>query len=305
MIRTAIRVAALHSLTAWALGAQANIPQMRGDVGLKAGTQMPAGLFVGEVFNNYETHDVVTKNGVETSLIRPIINTSALLGIYSSDAKLFGGRWSAILAIPWVNLGLATPNLDPGSSWGFSDMYVVPLQLGWTFARGDLLVGQGMFIPTGRFHDGGRDNTGLGMWSWESTLGGTVYLDPSKQLNISTLASYQVQGKVRGTDKRAGNVLVLEGGLGHTIAKGYGQAGVAYYARWKLTDDENYRLPAPFDARDRTFGIGPEITTPVLAKPFVTFVTLRYYVEGGNRVATQGSSFWILANAYFPKAAAK
>src|SRR3954463_16655691 len=104
MIRTAILVTALHTLTAWALGAQANIPQLRGDVGLKAGTPLPAGLFVGEVFNNYETHDVVTKDGAEISLIRPIINTSALLGIYSSDAKLLGGRWSAILGIPWVDV---------------------------------------------------------------------------------------------------------------------------------------------------------------------------------------------------------
>jgi hypothetical protein len=305
MIRAALFVSALTALTAWALHAQANVPQMRGDVGLKAGTQMPAGLFIGGIYNNYETHDVVTKDGAEISLIRPIVNSTALLGIYSSDVKVLGGRWSAIVALPWVNIGLATPNLDTRSSWGFSDMYVVPLQLGWTFPMADLLVGQGAFIPTGRFHNGALDNTGFGMWSWESTLGGTVYLNSSKQLNISTLASYQVQGKVRGTDKRAGNVLVLEGGVGHAIAEGYGQLGVAYYTRWKLTADENYRLPAPFDGKDRTFGIGPEITTPVLAHPFVTFVTLRYYVEGGNRVATQGSSFWLLANAYFPMAAAK
>ena len=302
MIRAALLVIALTGLTAWALDAQANVPQLRGDVGLKAGTQMPAGLFLGGIFNNYETHDVVTKDGAELSQIRPIINTSAFLGVYSTEARLLGARWSAIVGVPWADIGIPTPNFsrDLPSSWGISDMYVVPLQLGWTFPRADLLVGQGMFIPTGRFHDGALDNTGLGMWSWESTLGGTLYLESSKQLNLSTLASYQVQGKVRGTDKRAGNVLTLEGGLGHAIAEGYGQMGVAYYTRWKLTDDENYRLPAPFDAKDRTFGIGPEITMPVMAHPFITFVTLRYYFESGNRVATQGTSFWLLANAYFP-----
>ena len=297
MIRVAIL---LCGLAASALGAQANIPQLRGDVGLGAGTQAPPGTFLGTLYNNYDSRRIVTADGSEFSRLRPVINTAALLGIYSSNTKLFGGRWAAWAALPWVDLGLSTPNLDVQSSWGLSDMYLLPLQLGWQFPMGALLVGQGVYIPTGRFTDGARDNTGLGMWSWESTLGGTLYLNDSKQLNFSTLASYQVQSNVRGTDKRAGQVLTLEGGLGHAISKGYGLAGVAYYARFKTTADQNYLLPAALAAKDQYFGIGPEITTPVLAKPFVTILTLRYYVETGNRVATEGNSFYAIVNAYMP-----
>jgi hypothetical protein len=300
MIRTAIL---LSALSASALGAQANIPQLRGDVGLLAGTQAPAGFFTGILFNNYESARIVTADGSDFARIRPVLNFTSLNAIYSSQTKLFGGRWMAMIAIPWADIGLAAPNLNSQSSWGFSDIYLLPLRLGWTFKMADLVAGQGVFIPSGRFHDGARDNTGLGMWSWESTLGGTLYLNPSKQLNFSTLASYQVQSSVRGADKRAGQVLTLEGGLGHSISKGYGQAGVAYYARWKMTSDVNYLLPPALDAKDRTFGIGPEITTPVIAKPVVTIVTLRYFLEGGNRVATEGNSFYVIVTAYRPAAA--
>jgi hypothetical protein len=78
---------------------------------------------------------------------------------------------------------------------------------------------------------------------------------------------------------------------------------MAYYARWKTTSDVNYRLPASLDEKDRTFGAGPEITTPVMAKPFITFVSLRYFFEGGNRSATQGNSFYAVANVYLPATA--
>jgi hypothetical protein len=296
----------LTAVTASVLGAQANIPQLRGDVGLRAGTQAPPGVSAGVLFNNYESLRIVAANGAASSLIRPIINTAALTAVYSSSVRILGGRWAAIVAVPWANFGLAVPNVDLLSNrWGISDSYLVPLQLGWKFERGDLLVGQGLYAPTGRFHDGARDNTGLGMWSWESTLGGTVYITKARTLNASTLASYQVQSTVRGTDRRAGQVLTLEGGLGHAISEGTGQAGVAYYARWKTTSDENFQQPPAFAAKDRTFGVGPEITTPVAAKPFVTIVTLRYYFEGGNRVATEGNSFYLIATAYLPPAAAQ
>jgi hypothetical protein len=235
-IRSAIL---LSGLTASVLGAQANIPQLRGDVGLGAGTQAPPGLYAGVLFNNYASRRVVTADGAPFSQLRPIINAVAVLTSYSSEYKVLGGRWSATIAVPWVDIGLAAPNLDLQSSWGLSDMYLLPLQLGWHFPNGTLLVGQGLFWPTGRYQPGATDNTGLGMWSWESTLGGTLYLNESRQLNFSTLASYQVQSHVSGTAKRPGQVLTLEGGLGHAIAKGYGLAGVAYYARFKTTSDQN------------------------------------------------------------------
>ena len=59
---------------------------------------------------------------------------------------------------------------------------------------------------------------------------------------------------------------------------------------------------APFDARHRYYGLGPEITAPL---PFKVpmLVQGRYFFERGNRVQTQGDAFWVFFTVYKPLSA--
>jgi hypothetical protein len=138
------------------------------------------------------------------------------------------------------------------------------------------------------------------VWSWESTLGATVYKDTTKRTSFSTLASYQVQSFKRDTDQRPGQVLTLEGGIGEAVPLLKGRAGAVYYAEWKLTDDRGFNLPPNFNEHHRYFGIGPELTGGILAKPVFVTLTFRYYRELWNRVAPQGGSLVLSGTAYLP-----
>jgi hypothetical protein len=279
---------------------QANIPAFRGDVGLLAGTQAPPGVYAGLFYNYYHASRVMDRDFVPLP-ITTTTNAGALLLEYSSNWKILGGRWAALMGIPWTNVALETSFLEVGSNWGFSDLYVLPLQLGWNFKQADVVFGQGFFAPTGRYQAGVSTNTGLGLWSWETSVGATVYKDTTRKLHFSTLASYQVQGEKRDTDRRPGNVLTLEGGVGARFRKINGRAGAVYYAQWKLTDDKNFILPQRFDAHHRYFGIGPEMTFGVLTQPVFLSFTIRYYREMWNRVAPQGGSLFVSGTASLPR----
>ena len=291
--------AALIAGVAQRTSAQANIPVFRGDVGLLAGTQAPPGAYAGLFFNNYHAARVIDDIG-RALPINTTINALAIMLEYSAPFKVLGGRWAALAGIPWANTAISVANITTPGTWGFSDVYVLPLQLGWTLKQADLVFGQGFFAPSGRFHPGSTSNTGLGVWSWESTLGATVYKDTTKRTSFSTLASYQVQSFKRDTDQRPGQVLTLEGGIGEAVPLLKGRAGAVYYAEWKLTDDQGFNLPPNFDGRHRYFGIGPELTGGLMARPLFVTLTLRYYRELWNRVAPQGGSLVLSGTAYLP-----
>lgn len=70
--------------------------------------------------------------------------------------------------------------------------------------------------------------------TWIAT-GVMVYPDEKKRWNIATNAYYNIQSHIKGTNKKAGNVLSLEGGLGRTLCKGLCTVGVDYYTQRKVT----------------------------------------------------------------------
>ncbi|MGH9885794.1 MAG: SphA family protein, partial [bacterium] len=248
-----IGITALSAVGSAGALAQANVPQFRGDVGLLAGTQAPRGSYIGVFHNADNANHVIDGSGMSRAVA---INSHALALLleYSSNYQIFGGRWAAIAAPAWVSAEFALPNIATSPMWGFSDLYVVPLQLGWSSKKADLVFGQGFFAPTGRFEQGNPHNTGRGMWSYESTLGGTLYAGSKRLTSFSTLASYQVNSHVKDSDKRPGQTLVLEGGVGQEIPAVKGRAGVVYYARWKLTDDQGFPILERFLTRDRYYG---------------------------------------------------
>ena len=116
-------------------------------------------------------------------------------------------------------------------------------------------------------------------------------LDEKKQWNVATNAYYNIQSHIKGTNRKAGNVLSLEGGVGRTFCKGLCTVGVDYYTQWKITNDKFPNVPPGFVSKHRYYGIGPEINgvLPINAKTMAIF-KLAYFQEVGNRVATQGSS---------------
>lgn len=278
----------------------------KGDVGLMAGTQAPPGFYVMPSYFNYYADTVRDGDGDKVPPILggggSIDSDAALLGLlWVSDTKIFGGNYSASIWPSITNSAVefpAFPALDSNVSSGFGDLYIQPISLGWNKERADFIAGVGIYAPTGQYELGGENNRGLGMWSYELFGATTLYLNSAKTWHLAAFAAYETHGKKKGTDARVGDLITLEGGLGMSFMEGAASAGIAYYAQWKITDDDfglDFTPPGgPLLERHRVYGLGPEVTFPIASrKKLYGFINLRYIWEMGAVQSMEGNSFML------------
>ena len=187
---------------------------------------------------------------------------------------------------------------DP-TNWGFTDMYVVPLHLGWHTPRADFVAGYGFYAPTGRYEAGATDNVGLGMWSHEIQGGVTAFLDPGKKVSLATTAFFEFHSKKKDLDLKVGNLLTFEGGVAYNVPKIGGAFGIGYFSQHKLTHDSGTDVPEvllrALNLRDknRCFGIGPDVTMGLFQRATAGLLNVRYLWESGAKSSFEGSTFWI------------
>jgi len=148
-------------------------------------------------------------------------------------------------------------------------------------------------------------NVGLGMWSFELYGGATFYFDKARSWHFATVAWYETHTKKKDSDIKVGDILSLEGGLGKSFSGGLYNAGIAYYAQWKLTEDDLGTDVSDlitdgntFD-KHKVFAVGPEVTLSVIVKnKLIALINVRYLWEFGARSKTQGNT--LAATATFP-----
>jgi hypothetical protein len=306
-------------LAAAPASAQLNGENLLGDTGVKNGSQPMPGFYAGTLYFRSYTDTIKNKNGqrivfAPSEPANQTMNVVAPMFIYVSKATLFGGHYGMMAVAPLANGALQAPafGLEESVSTNISDMYVVPFQLGWHLSRADVTTAFGFFAPTGSYTPGG-ENLGKGMWSYELSAGTTMYLDQRRTLSLATTAYWETHTKKDGTDEltfedvtlagvRVGQLLTLEGGAAKSFLNGAAHVGLAYYAQWKITDDDfgtPATVPAPPVGRHRVFGIGPDATTPIASKwALISLVNVRYMWEAGAQAKTQGQS--LVVTATFP-----
>ncbi|MHB8875297.1 MAG: SphA family protein, partial [Myxococcaceae bacterium] len=203
--------------------------------------------------------------------------------------------WKAPLAT-YLNSSLSVPiarvriNTDrPEASvdrFGFGDLYLQPLKLGWRLPRWDFVTGYAFYAPTGKYEAGGSEGVGLGRWSHELSAGGTAYLDGARTWSLSALSSYQWNTRNRGIDLTRGSTVQVQGGLGKRLFRIL-ELGPTGYALWQVSDDRGADLPEALrGARDRNFGLGAEVG--LLVPKLRTKLNLRYCHDFGSRSRPQG-----------------
>jgi hypothetical protein len=312
-----VMAAGVLMATLWAspAAAQLNGENLLGDMGVKSGTQPEPGFYVSSIYYRYTADTIKDPNGNSLSLdpsgdARQTINAGMPAILYVSSKKVLGGHFGMMAVLPIANGALESPGfgLTEEASTGLSDMYVMPAQLGWHSRRADALVGVGFFAPTGRHTSGASDNLGKGMWSYEVSGGGTVYVDPQRSISLSSTAYWETHGKKDGqvqaggltlSDVKVGQLLTLEGGAGKSFLNGAATFGVAYYAQWKLTADQfditaAAAHTAAIAGKHRVFGIGPDVTIPIATKSkLISLVNVRYLWEQGAEVKTQGQTLMV------------
>jgi len=284
--------------------AQLNGLHLKGDAGLDSGSQVPPGTYWGTVFYWYDTSRINNRSGDQ---VNPAGNLNLFAGLplvsVVTKKKFLGANYGFMLIPAAVaNSSLDAPRFSQNPGAGFGDTYFQPVNLGWKLKRADVIAAFGFFAPTGRYtaEDPNGDNTGFGMWGFEPSIGTTVHLNESKTWNASALASFEFHTDKRDTVQYVGNILTLEGGVGRSFLEGTAKAGLVYYAQWKLTDDTLTGLPALLvQGKNRTTGLGPELTIPLATKSTLFgFFTFRYEWEVYARTTTQGNA--LILTAVFP-----
>ena len=279
--------------------AQLSGSNIKGDAGVKAGSQAPPGAYIAVPLWFYSADAVKDRDGNE--ILTGSLD-AALFGValnVVTTKKVLGGNYGFLVVLPGANnrvQGAEDFDANPGA--GLTDMYVQPISLGWTTPRADFTAAYGLFLPTGRYEDGANDNTGLGMVGQEILFGTTIYLNTQRSLHVATVATFDFFSEKKDSETKVGNILNLEGGFGADFLKGGLTVGLAYYGTFKLTDDQ-------FDSRlvsrlirdkNRVWGLGPEFTLALATKQAVYgFVTVRYQWELAAQTATEGAAWNIMA----------
>jgi hypothetical protein len=275
--------------------------QFRGDhipgfTGLSSGTQAPPGLYIGSVVWVYPTDTIKGNQGKNIALPGSLTSTAEiiLVSLVTND-KLFGANVGGSVGFPFIKNRIQLNSLDVNTGFAYTDMFI-GASLGWHLKRADVTAGYNLYIPTGRFSQGGTDNTGLGIWGNELTLGSTIYLDEKRLWNAAANFGLEFHSDKSGTNIHVGDLGTVEGGLGRTFyKKGSGPIptimalGVAGYAQFKVTGDSGSDIsPALRGFNDRVFALGPEFNI-FIPKPRLTLL-VRYEPEFGARVHTQGQT---------------
>ena len=298
-------IISLHSSPSFAGFAGHNT---KGDFGLQSGSQLPPGWYViAPMYYRYEADAIKDRNGNEISNPGGSLDVNAyVLGsIWVSELKIFGGNYSFQVYPAVTDNVLENPTigLNESVSPGLTDLYFQPINLGWHTDRADFTAGIGTYAPTGEYEPGGSSNRGLGMWSFEVFAGTTLYLDDAKSWHFAATAFYETHTDKEDTDIRVGDFLTIEGGVGKSFMDGALSVGAAYYAQWKLSDDD---IPSQYGSledigggKNRVYGIGPEISIPLTSSSkLYGFLNARYLWEFGAESTTEGES--LIATLTFP-----
>jgi hypothetical protein len=266
--------------------------QQIGLTGLEAGTQPAPGIYLtiplDYAFNNISLYNAQGQQVLKnlTAAVNVIVVPAVAV---VTPFKILGANYGASYT-QWVTNGVvnvAALDFHRSTGYGFGDLYVQPIILGWHFPRADVTAGYAFFAPTG------AGSAGQHMWANEIEVGTTLYADAAKKWNLSTMMYYDFHQPKLDQNIRVGNILTLSGGLGRTFLKGVANAGVAYGAQWKMTHDSGSDIPAALSISDgRVFGVGPEVTVPVFMKgKALGLVSFRYLHLIGPKTELGGQIF--------------
>ncbi|HET7219008.1 MAG TPA: transporter, partial [Vicinamibacterales bacterium] len=213
--------------------AQLNGENLLGDMGVKSGTQPDPGVYVSTIYYRYGTDTLKDAQGRPLNLdatgtASQTINAGVALVYFVTPKKVLGANFGMMAVLPVANGAVEAPGfgLSESVSVGLSDLYVMPAQLGWHFKQADAVAGIAFFAPTGRYSAGADDNLGKGMWSYEVSGGGTIYLDEKRTFSVAATGYWEKHSKKDG-EVRVGNatldnvtvgdLVTLEGGVGKSF----------------------------------------------------------------------------------------
>jgi len=248
----------------------------------------PAGLFVvwynaftssnGFVDRNGDAFDRIDLGEIHPAL--PDVTVDLELDAFSTVPTVFwaspfrilgGARYlagfspsyvSAEVSILTERAGLVDPDTSivrrhGDRNTGFSDLFVTPLGLSWTWEKYDLTAMYSFYAPTGKYATGDAESVGLGFWTHQFQARGYWYPRPDRATALSLGLVYELNGGIEDVDVTPGNRFTLEWGLSQYLSERL-EVAVQGGHNWQVTDDSGQDVywDAGHHDRKSTIGLG-------------------------------------------------
>lgn len=300
------------------LGASSALAQQKpqwlpGQMGLNAGIMPDPGVTYINMDVNY---DAGTFNGPGGKAV-PVSGTYNIWAIenifyFVPGQKFLGANLGFAVMYPTavngnLNADLTRfPNLTATAGGeGITDLFVEPFSLGWHLRRADILVGDWIMYPTGRYLPGATNNLGTGYYGNHLTSGTTVYITKNKGTSANLFTDWEVHGARAGTNntyKTPGQAFTDEWGAGQVLPLKKDmsqllQLGIVGYDQWQVTPNTGtisvggIILPAsasPNFAAYSVHAFGGQMNYIIPAKHFTLFA--KYYHEYTSYSHTLGTT---------------
>jgi hypothetical protein len=264
--------------------------------GLNAGVQAPPGWTYANYFIWYPMDRLNGPNGnrVPLNINFDLIVDFNILA-HTTKAKFLGASYGFTVGVPITNTAVSLPRLGSGiETAGLADIYVEPINLGWTRPGWSVKTAYGFIAPTGKFDKNGTDTTTTDYWEHEITLAAAHNFGKMNLWQFSVNTNWEFHHTKRHEDVKAGNNMTLEYGLAKTYIRNQGrrllQVGAVGYGEFQLTNDSGSDvIPFNHGNKDHVFGLGGEfgVIWPANKLNFL----VRIIPEFGARSRTQGFTF--------------
>jgi hypothetical protein len=268
--------------------------KLPGLIGLDAARIPEPGLYLLDRFVSYEASELRDRRGdiipVGELRLEALSNAVGLSYTIKFAQKSLSLTATAAGPIARFRLNVQDRPETSFDRFGLADVYIQPARLGWRQNRFDLIGSYGLYLPTGLSALAGGTGVSAGHVTHQFSAGGSIYADEDRSNFVTALASYDLNLRKRGVDITRGDTLQIQGGVGVSRFNRRVEAGLAGYALWQVRDDRGEDLPLVLrGARDRVYGLGPEIAVTIPA--IRSQIRARYEWDIGVRSRPRGNVF--------------
>ena len=157
--------------------------------------------------------------------VDPDIDVYALVPtfVWVSHWQVLGARYAALIAPPFadnsaqVDLSLAregtfldrefSTSLEANTDFGFGDLFVQPVWLGWSGKHYDIAAGYGFYAPTG------DDGLSLEFWEHQLQVAGTWYPFDQRGTAVMLAGTFEINHEREDADITPGERFTLNWGI--------------------------------------------------------------------------------------------
>lgn len=276
------------------IGAQDLGHKLPGLIGLDAGRIPEPGLYLIDRVVSYEADELRDRRGnlipIGDVHLRGLSNGVGIS--YTMKLSQSGLSLTATAAAPLARLRLDIHDRPEASfdRFGLADIFIQPVRLGWRKGHFDLVGSYGLYLPTGTSPLAGGKGLSAGHVTHQFSAGGSIFADKSRTVFLTALTSYDLNLRKRDIDITRGDTFQVQGGAGVSLFNQSVETGLAAHGLWQVRADRGADLPVVLQgARDRVYGLGPEMAITV--KAIRSQVRIRYEWDLGVRSRPKGNVF--------------